>query len=320
MPQLYATLAQTNAVALMTAASFFQQGIVANTTFGTQMSERRLEQYSSWFSRSVGAYTIIDRAVGFAIWKKSNSAVRVYSVRHDSPVYAAGLRDGYLLAQVNGLDARSIPKRQLFALLYRERPLRIMWQNDGHTALNAAQLRVRQAEADAAQATAFRQLEHTDLARRIRRRLVADNPRDDLTAFLVYQHARGQPLSPHHLFLRYAEPCTNCGFRLLDAEQLMRVKPCCAHGACLSDDFMPQLEPLPPLLAAYLTSASDDLSHYSLRINSAVNIAAIGLSPSRAEGGMGLTRVGRARLQSLGFQGRLYRLIRHGENTSSPAK
>jgi hypothetical protein len=289
------TLAQANASAI----SFMRAapGLVASSTFlpvhlatsGTLQLPAQVAATARAAGREWMVYTctITSPELGFTPWKRRNSIVRVYNVDHSSEAttYAAGICDGHCLALVEGRDARIMRKRELLELLRVQRPVTVTCQDDRH-ATTARELEQRRQQALDDQHQQFSRSEREQLLRRVRRRLVADNSRDDLVRYLVQEHARGQPLSPHHLFLEYGEQCSHCGFATLLVEQIMKTKSCCLNGACLADEFMPQLEPLPPFLASYLTTSPNELSHHSLKLNQMLNVAAIALSPSRAEGGV----------------------------------
>lgn len=284
-----------------------------DTTLLLQSSNARL---------GVAVLSFAEQEPGFKVMKRGRSVPRVFDVEPQCTAYAAGMRNHYIVTHVNGVDARSLPLDRLRTVLTTERPLRIAWENDGHTeaaarTLTAAMLTTARTE------TAAAIVRHTreQSIRRLRRRIANDPSRTELIEYLVSIHSTGQVLDQHHMFLQYGNGCRNCGCRWLEVEIIMSAAKCCQNGAYLDDSIMPQLTPLPDELKNLLTTNTKVVSHQSLKLNQCLNIAAIGLSPSRSEGGAGLIRnLPYPRLQCLSYHGQLYRAVRPDNIITSPSK
>lgn len=273
-------------------------------------------------NQRIGVCTITTASTGFKVVRKGRSVVRVFDVDVNSCAFRAGLREQYILTHVNGCCARSLTKSEIMAQLC-DRPLRICWENDGHCAEAATKLAESLPMVRQENERAMDQFHEQQLLRRVRRRLVGDNTREDMVQYLIRAHKRGQVLHHEHMFLEYGFSCNHCGFRLLQVETLLHGKNgkwCCKNGAWLEETYMSQLKPIPPQILEQMLKFPDVFSHQSLRVNQVLNLAALGIHPSRAEHGSGLLRFGNERIQCLSLHGQLYRRVLSGNADTSPAK
>lgn len=263
-------------------------------------------------SRHGGVTLQANDACGFLLIKRGRSIPRAANVDPHSRCYQAGLRQGFVLTFVGNRDARSCPAIDLQTMLETVRPLRIRWEDDRHTqqfdeeAVAQAQQRARRIR--------------NDTEREVRRRRIHENP-EDIPAFLVLQHPHRATLQRSQMRLKFSPPCEHCNFAPLQIEKLLGQARCCHKGAFFDHSMLPQLEPLSDTLKTLFVNNVAVLSCASLQLNQALNLAVMGISPSRAEGGGGLLqRVPAARVQTIRCQGRLYRYIMPGDRLTAPAK
>lgn len=268
--------------------------------------------------------------VPFRVLRSTRSPTRLFDVDHNSRAYRVGLRDFALLLYVNAEPVQQIPLQQLLQSIYAAggQAVQISWENDAHqrmaeTRTTPEQLqRARQRTQDVISEYLRQQRQQRVLGhsqRGLLQQQVAGA--DEIAHFLADEHARLTRFTSADIFLQYGPSCEYCDARRYRLEPLNTSKFCCMNGACLEHTFLPQLEPLPDVMRSHLVSHCEVLSHHSLRINQSLNIAAVGLDPSRAEGGRGLTaNIPNARIQCLSFHGRIYRSIRPGHDISTPAK
>lgn len=278
-------------------------------------------------ARRFGSCTLqVGEQTGFRIVKMGRNCTNVFDVVPTSAAYRAGLRDYAVLTFVNGVDARASRLSELREAVYIQRPLRISWENTNRPDEVAAIIGPSQLQQ--ARVAATRTINNHLHQQRRRRVLGHGNVQqlevptpDDVAEVLAEQHARLTKYTIADMELREAAPCSNCGFRLFMIEPENGVKICCTRGACLDHAYMPKLRPMPTIMREHLVNHCAVLSFHSLEINQSLNIAAVGLEPTRAQGGRGLTaRMRQERVQCLSFHGRLYRHIRPSLDMGAPAK